>query len=173
MQHSVLISFSSASMRSFMMIASDRKAHSSPHGNSLGSGMVKPISFLRYFKSPSRGFISPDYFAPVDDNKNATTGAELKKRVTSRRRLTTLVILGIFRCTSGSTCHIPADGREERYRLKKFAPFRRFGLLRRGVAVRGNRRQGLLCQVLAFRHLGQSHGTFCTIKRKTLRCFTL
>lgn len=135
--------------------------------------VIKPISFLMRLKSPSLHFVLPDSREVVQGNKNATTGTELEKRATSRRRLTTLVILGIFRCTSGSTCHIPADGREERYRLKKFAPFRRFGLLRRGVAVRGNRHQGLRCQVLAFRHPGQSHGTSCTMKRRGLRCFTL
>jgi hypothetical protein len=78
-----------------MMIASDRKAHSSPQENSLGSGIVKPISFLRYFKSPSRVFILSGYFAPVDDNKNATTGTELEKRVSFRRRLTRLATLHI------------------------------------------------------------------------------
>jgi len=88
----------------------------------------------------------------------AGTGFDLL--VISPRRLTTLEVLRIFQRTNDSTCRMSFGGVKARYRLKKFAPFLRFGLLRRGVGLRGSRRSGLLRQVLASQHLGHSQGTF-------------
>jgi len=61
----------------------------------------------------------------------AGTGFDLL--VIFHRRLTTLEVLRIFQRTSDMFCRSFVAGVKARCRLKKYAPFLRFGLLRRGV----------------------------------------